>query len=423
MKILIPIHYFTDDPQSGLHTELWNFPSHLAAMGHEVFVVTLAANLVHHTKKDLRKKNIRLYQIYNYKGHGLGSPEALMVFFFSVLLRLRYRFDWIFVPDAARTPFSRFKLGAKLAGRIFTPETEKMHNFFNSGDWKYDRKHKDDGEGIDEALKPFWYRLFQFLARRAWFRLFPVNQIAENADVLFCQGLEPLDFARSSGRKNTVYLPNIVQPAWFDNLGNARIDTEKKFIFLFVGRIMISKGIFTLISVFKKLCGRHKNLELWVVGPSHGHYTRLLEEAVEGFEDRIKVLGRKNREEIATHIRSCDVVVDPFIYASFSTIVLEALYCKKPVIAPRMGDTKDVVKEGVTGYLADSRNPEELMQKMENCLSNYTEAQRLALAGHEFVKRYVTTENMAEILDLNFRFFHDTEKMKRWNRKYEQLFR
>jgi len=265
--------------------------------------------------------------------------------------------------------------------------------------------------------------LFQFLARRAWFRLFPVNQIAENADVLFCQGLEPLDFARSSGRKNTVYLPNIVQPAWFDNLGNARIDTEKKFIFLFVGRIMISKGIFTLISVFKKLCGRHKNLELWVVGPSHGHYTRLLEEAVEGFEDRIKVLGRKNREEIATHIRSCDVVVDPFIYASFSTIVLEALYCKKPVIAPRMGDTKDVVKEGVTGYLADSRNPEELMQKMENCLSNYTEAQRLALAGHEFVKRYVTTENMAEILDLNFRFFHDTEKMKRWNRKYEQLFR
>ncbi|MDP3989556.1 MAG: glycosyltransferase family 4 protein [bacterium] len=423
MKILIPTHYFTDDPQSGLNTELWNFPVHLAAMGHEVFIVTLAVDLVHHTRQDIYKKNIRLYQIYDYKGHGLAAPEALMVFFFSVLLRLRHRFDWIFIPDAARSPFSRYKLGAKLAGRILTPETREMHELFNSGDWKYDRKHKDDGEGISEPTKPIVYRFFRFLARHVWFRVFPVNLIAENADILFCQGLEPLNFARNTGRNNPVYLPNGVQKAWFDNFGDARIDTGNKFVFLFVGRIMKSKGVFTLISIFKQLCDRYQNIELWIVGPSHGHYTRLLEEAVDGYEDKIKILGRKNREGVAACIRSCDVLVDPFIYASFSNIVLEALYCKKPVIAPRMGDTKDFVKEGVTGYLADSRNTTELMKKMEYCINHYSEAEALAVAGHEFVKKNLTVEKIVQHIDFNFKFFSDTEKVAEMNDAFECLFK
>ncbi len=422
MKILIPVHYFTDDPQSGLNTELWNFPTNLAKLGHEIFVVATASDLTRETRQSLREKGIRLYTIYSHKKHGLGEAEALMTFLFSLLLRIRYRFDWIFVPDAAKTPFSRFKLGAKFAGRFFTPETEEMKEFFNSGDWYFDRTHKDESEGIEGRRDPFVYRVFQFLANRVWFRLFPVTRIAENADILFAQGMEPLHYARSVGWKNPVYLPNVVQADWFDAHHGELVDTNGKFVFLFIGRILKSKGIFNLLPVFKKLVEQHPNIELWVVGPSHGLYTDLLNEAVQGLEDKVKILGPKNHQEIATLIRSCDVVVDPFIYASFSTVALEALYCKKPIIAPRMGDTKDVVKEGKTGYLADSRDPDELMRKMEHCIINADDAQRLAEAGYEMVRQHVTCERIARVIDENFRYYSDAEKIARINREFESYF-
>jgi len=421
MKILLPVHYFSDDPQSGFNTELWNFPSQLAKKGYEVFIVTTASHLVHETKKSLAEKNIYLYQIYNFKNHGLGYTEALMTFLFSVWLRLFHKFDWIFVLDAAKTPFSRFKLGAKLAGRIFIPETPEMLEFFNSGDWKYDRSHKDESEGIDTARAPFIYRCFRFLAYRIWYKVFPIKNIAENADLLFTQGKEPLEYARSMGRKNPVYLPNVVQPSWFDDFDGKIIDNNEKFVFLFIGRILKSKGIFNLIPVFNSLAKKYPKIELWIVGPSNGFYTDLLKQAVNGFEDKIKILGPKNHDEVTRHIMSCDVVVDPFTYASFSTVALEALYCKKPIIAPLLGDTKDVVKEGITGYLVDSRKPEQLMAKMEQCITNYAEALELAKNGHEVVKKFFTCDKTAEIIDANFCFYGDREKLDVINKNYENL--
>lgn len=421
MNILFPVHYFTDDPQSGFHTELWNLPLHLAKCGNRVFVVTLSALLTRETKKSLKEKNIYLYQIYDYKTHGLGYTQSLMVFFFSVFLRLFHKFDWIFVIDNAKTPFSYFKLGAKYAARVYSPETPELIKLFNSGDWVYDREHKDATEGWDKRKTPLIYRIFSFISFKIWYPMFPVKKTGENADMMFCQGMEPFKYHKSIGTPNPVYLLNGVESERFDNFKGGLIDKKDRFVYLFIGRIMKSKGIFRLIDAFKKLAERYSDIDLWVVGASYSHYDKLLRESVKGFENRIKLLGQKNRDEIVVHIKSCDVLVDPFIYAAFSNVVIEALYAKKPVIAPILGDTKDLVKEGITGFLVDSRDVSALIKKMEYCYTNYAEVERMAVKGHEFIKKYLTWDKIARIADDNFRFFGDEKKRSELNRKYENF--
>lgn len=419
MNILLPAHHFTDDPKSGIETGFWNFAKCLAERGHKIFVVANSVELLGETKASLKAKNIFLYQIYNYKTHGIGYTEGFMFFFFTLFLRIRYKFDWIFIVDEARTPFSRFKLGARLASRILTPETDLAKEIFTTGDWAYDRQRKDVGEGWDKRAVPFSYRVYSFLAAKIWYKLFPVKMRGENSDILFCEGRESFDYYRKIGRKNPVYLPLGVEDYRFDAYQGDLVDSKGKFSYLFIGRILRMKGVFYLIEAFKKMADKYEDIELWIIGHSHGEYKEKLYNDIKGYEDSIKILGEKNRQEIVRYMKSCQVVVDPMIWANFSSVALEALYCGKPLIAPLYGNAKDFVKDGQSGFLLDSRDVYKLQEKMEFFHENYEQAKIMGQRGHDFVKQHLTWAKVAKIVEDNFLFFNDKEKIKSLNNNYE----
>lgn len=419
MNILIPAHYFTDNPLSGIDTGIWNFCKHLANKGHKIFVVTTSCKLKDETRKSLKSKNINVYCIYNYKTHGLGHTESFMIFIFSLFLRIFYKFDWIFIIDEAKTPFSHFKLGAKLASRVLKAGIDEKKEIFNSGDWAYDRARKDIGAGWQKRKMPLLYFLTRFIAIKFWYRLYPVNLVGENSDILFCEGSEVLNHCRSTKRNNPVYLPLGVESYRFDNFNGNYIDTEKKFVYLFIGRILKMKGIYNLIKSFKILAGKYDNLELWIIGSSFGEYTELLKNDIKGFEDRIKILGEKNREEIVQYIYSCHVVVDPMIWANFSSVALETLYCKKPLIAPLLGNSKDFIKDNISGMLADSRDIISLTEKMDYIYSNYQESKKMGENGYLFVSKYLTWDKVAKIVEDNLLFIDNKGKIDSLNSKYE----
>lgn len=418
MKILAPMHHFTDNPTSGIEAGLWNFVKSLAESGNKIFVVAVSTNLTNETKETLKKKNIFLYQIYNYKTHGMGYTESFMIFIFSILLRVFHKFDWIFIIDEAKTPFSNFKLGSKLASRVLAPETEVAKEIFTTGEWAYDRKRKDESEGWKNRKVPFFYRLNRFIAIKIWYKLFPVNDRGQNSDILFCEGKEALKYFRGKGRSNPVYLPLGVEDYRFD-VAHDIINTNGKFVYLFLGRILRMKGIYFLIKAFKKLSCKYPDMELWIIGDSFGEYTKELEKEMKGFEDKIKVLGKKGRDDVVRYMKSGSVIVDPMIWANFSSVALEALYCEKPLIAPLYGNSKDFVFDGETGFLVDSRDVDKLAEKMEYYYNNYDEAKKMAEKGKIFVKKYLTWNKVAKIADDNFRFFDDKKKINKLNDMYE----
>lgn len=403
MNILMPVHVFTDDPKSGLHTVIWNTAKHLAAKGNKIYIITTFLELYHETKASLKQKNIYLYKVYNFEVHNLGPAEALMTFIFSGLLRLFTKFDWIYIIDTSKTPFSTFKLGAKLACRILTPPTPEREKIYQGSDWSYDRQHKDFEEEWEKRKLPFSYRLIRFLAINIWFKIFPVKQVGENADLLFCQGQETLSYYKKLGYHNVFYLPNGIEDYRFDNYQGDLIKTNNRFIYLFIGRIVKRKGIFYLLAAFKELAKKYSDIDLWIVGKGSKELTDLFKkETGELLDRRIFLFGELNREEIVKYLKSVNVIIDSSVISSFSSTILEGLYCKKPVIGPAYGGNQDFVKDGSSGFLVDVTNLEVLKEKMEFYYCKRSEAEEMAQRGYEFVKNNLTWSKVTDIIQENF---------------------
>jgi len=403
MNILIPTHVFTDDPKSGLHTEIWNITKHLAELGNQIFVVTAYLELHSETKDSLKKKNIYIYHGHSIITHNLGPPEAFLTFIISLILRLKYHFDWIYITDTAKTPFSYFKLGANLACRVLCPQTQKIKKIFKGSDWSYDRRRKDEEEGWEQRSIPILYRVLGLLANSVWFKIFPVQEVAKNCNLLVCQGSKTLKYYSSIGYNNAINIPNGIEDYRFD-VSVKKVKNKNKYVYLFVGRIAKRKGIFYLLKAFKKLHRKHPNTQLWIIGKgSNNLINQLIKQSGTLYQKDIIWLGEKNRHDIIKYFKSCNVVVDPGVFAGFSTPVLEGMYCKKPVIAPKYGGSSDLIVNEVNGFIIDSRNTNNLRDKMEYYYQHPKKAAVMAERGYRLVKQKYTWKKIAITLAQAFK--------------------
>ena len=403
MNILIPTHYFSDEPLSGLHTVIWNTVKSLSDKGHSIYVISTFVKLNKESVKGLADKRIFVYRVINFQTHNLDKADSLAIFLRAITLRLFHKFDWIYIIDTSVTPFSRFKLGAKLACRVLSPKTPEAEVIFNGPDWSYDRARKDFEENWQERIPPISYRLIRFLAEKLWFKVFPVNEIGKNADIFFCQGKNTEKFYSEVSKSKIICLPNGVEDYRFDAVP-APVSDNRNFKYLFVGRIARRKGVFYLLEAFKKVADKHENVELIIVGKGSDELVAELKKKASGLltDKKVRLLGELGRNEVIGLMKSADVIVDPMLYAGFSTVAAEGLYCKKPVIAPLFGGTGDFIKDGQNGFLVDARNVNDLADKMEFYYSNPEIASGMAQEGYEYVKSNLTWDKVVGVIDKCF---------------------
>jgi glycosyltransferase involved in cell wall biosynthesis len=82
-------------------------------------------------------------------------------------------------------------------------------------------------------------------------------------------------------------------------------------------------------------------------------------------------------ENIDEWVACCDLVVAPFLSERFSSAhLLEAIAKGKPVIATDMGEQREIVRNGVNGYLVPPGDVEELGRKIVHLLSKPEELNR-----------------------------------------------
>jgi len=398
MNILIPTHAFTDSPQSGLHSAVWNTTKHLASRGHVVHVIATHVDLKEETPQTLKTKRVILHHIAQYPMHNLTKPLALRCFLTALRLRFRHRFDWIYVIDSARTPFHWCKLGARLATRMLAPDSDETRKMFTTGEWGYDRKHKAEEEGWGKHGRPLWYRLFSLLAD-IWFFIVPTKHPTHGADLVFCQGKETYDYWKTRISGQAVELSNGVDAELFKQQGGAPPRKTDRFVFLFVGRIAKRKGIFHLLNAFETLRREREDVELWIAGKGSKTLKREMQEHIKNDQEHIHYFGEISRSQAPVFFRACSALVDPMIYQGFSTVCVEAMYCFKPVIASLFGGTKDVVENGVNGLLVDPRNEKELLAAMKKLIEDPGRAEQMAQKGREKVQSTFLWEHVVGIIE------------------------
>ncbi len=162
-------------------------------------------------------------------------------------------------------------------------------------------------------------------------------------------------------------------------------------ILLFVGRIDPLKGADRLLKAIPYLKD-FNSLRLVLIGgdeSSSVEIEKLKKLSVElGISDKITFQGTVKQTDLADYYSAADVCVVPSYYESFGLVALEALACGTPVVASDIGDVKNIIRPGQTGYVVRTNAPEKLAEGIACILSQPLRDIETALAIRASVSRY-----------------------------------
>jgi 1,2-diacylglycerol 3-alpha-glucosyltransferase len=115
-------------------------------------------------------------------------------------------------------------------------------------------------------------------------------------------------------------------------------------LILFVGKIVPSKNIHTLIDIFRRIRREIPEARLIIIGKrlDKDYFKKIVEMGVEGvfFEENV------SDEELPLYYAACDVYATCSLLEGFNLPVVEAQACGKPVVAFDIGPHREVVKRG-----------------------------------------------------------------------------
>ncbi len=142
-------------------------------------------------------------------------------------------------------------------------------------------------------------------------------------------------------------------------------DNDK--IILFVGRIDPLKGIDNLIKALPYL--RHiPKLRLVIIGGGE-HSQREIEQLQKlarnlEVQDSVDFLGLTKHEQLPCFYSAADACVVPSYYESFGLVTLESLACGTPVVVTDVGNHKDLIRQGQTGYVIEDNAPHRIADRI-----------------------------------------------------------
>ena len=169
--------------------------------------------------------------------------------------------------------------------------------------------------------------------------------------------------------------------------------------FLFIGRVMQEKGINELFSAMQKLVADGCRCSLDILGGYEEDYKGIIEK----YESEGWLHYRGYQKDVRPYIEKCHCFVLPSWHEGMANTNLECAASGRPVITSNIHGCLEAVEDGVSGYLCEKQNAEDLYQVMKKftVLSN-EDRKAMGLAGREhmeecFDKKVVIERTMSKL--------------------------
>jgi glycosyltransferase involved in cell wall biosynthesis len=165
-------------------------------------------------------------------------------------------------------------------------------------------------------------------------------------------------------------------------------ESEEKLMLLFVGRIMISKGIDDLLEAFEHV---GHACRLVIVGPMRDEQYR---DRMAEMGDDVEYRGYVDQQTLDRLYRDADLFVLPTRSDVFPLVTLEAMGAGTPVVSTTVGGLPEQVPETV-GRLVPPRRPDEFAEAIDELLSDDRLRAEMGREGRDLVARKYTWDAVA----------------------------
>lgn len=187
---------------------------------------------------------------------------------------------------------------------------------------------------------------------------------------------------------------------------NTILENPNNQVLLFVGRMRPMKGLEQLLLAIPHLRKQHKGIVLYVVGegPSLSKCKKLSSKLE--LDNTVKFLGRKDHTQMGKIYKSANIFVMPSIYTNHEvegtpTALLEAMYAGLPVVAFGVGGIREVVKNGVNGYIVKEKDISSLVRAISRILKSKKLMQKMGKESSRIAKEF-TWPIIAKKIEKNF---------------------
>lgn len=188
---------------------------------------------------------------------------------------------------------------------------------------------------------------------------------------------------------------NIFKP----NVKPQKLKNDKTI--LYVGRVAKEKGIQFAIRSLPEIVKEVETIKLIVVG--RGDYIDNLRSLAKriGVEKYVLFTGGLRHSDLVNYYNIADVFVLPSIRESFPLVLLEAMACKRAIVASRTGGIPEIVEDGINGYLIPVGKIKQLAKKIIYLLKENGSRKKFGENGRKKVLEKFTLDKMLD----------DTEKV------------
>ena len=187
-------------------------------------------------------------------------------------------------------------------------------------------------------------------------------------------------FFQNSEDKNLFVKNGLVKESQTDLLPGSGINTDiykpskdivtnKKLTFMMIARLVRDKGIGEYIEAIKIIKQKYQNVEFKLLGSLYpGNPTAISQTELNSWIDKglINYLGHS--DDVKGEVLKVDCVVLPSYREGLSRVLLEAGALAKPIVTTNTPGCKDVVDDGINGFLCEVKNSNDLATQMEKMI-------------------------------------------------------
>ncbi len=321
-----------------------------------------------------------------------SSGLALLAF----LLRNRNNFDLFFIDSGIANVFASTAIMAgKMLGKKIVAKFETPGELTFSG---------------EKALssKKFVHPLIKFrllVAKKADYYLAQTEEMKSELVGFGIENEKIKSFPNSVDE--SVFCPSRSEEDKEKLKQQLNLPVGKRLVF-FCGRLVKRKGLIFLLKSWAIISQKVNNAVLVLIGSGENQPDSVEEELLNmaenpSLKDKIIFLGEKNREEVAAYLKTTDIFVYPSIHPEGRAVsVLEAMSTEVPVVATNIGGLKEIVTDGLNGYLVEVDDLEHFCFRLEGLIKNKKLRTLFGKEGRKEVIKNYSLAKSAEDIDKYF---------------------
>jgi len=190
-----------------------------------------------------------------------------------------------------------------------------------------------------------------------------LRNLYNKCQTVYVPSIPVLEELIEHGFETVEILPHGVDSSIFNHRNKSdhwKVDLgiENKFALLYAGRLVWEKDLKTLAETYKIMTKQRKDIKFVLAGEGP------IKEDLKAIMPEALFLGQQSITDLAISFASSDVFVFPSTTETFGNVTLEAMSAGLPPVCVREGGAYGIIKDGVTGIIAEPRNAVDIAKKI-----------------------------------------------------------